>query len=150
MALPTPPGFEGIVPYTCCANAADAIAFYKEAFGATEDFRIAAGDTIAHAELSLFGTKLMMSDPNHDYGAYAPSEIGGTPVTLHIYVDDVDAVLAQAVKAGGTLAQPAEDMFYGDRSGMIVCPAGHRWSLATHIEDVSPEELQKRSKEIFG
>jgi len=150
MALPTPPGFEGIVPYICCANAADAIAFYEKAFGATEDFRIPAGDTIGHAELTLFGAKLMMSDPHHDFGAYAPTEIGGSPVTLHIYVDDVDAVLAKAVKAGGKLDRPAEDMFYGDRSGMIICPFGHRWSFATHIEDVPPEELAKRAKEMFG
>jgi PhnB protein len=150
MALPPPKGFEGIVPYICVAPAVDAIAFYEKAFGAIEDFRIAMGDGIGHAELTIYGAKLMLSDPHHDYGAYSAKEIGGTPVTLHLYVDDADAALAKAVAAGATLERPAEDMFYGDRSGMIVCPFGHRWSFATHVEDVAPDELQRRVKEMFG
>jgi PhnB protein len=149
-ALPVPPGFEGITPYICVSNASEAIEFYRKAFGATEDFRIGHAGSVGHAELTIHGAKLMMSDPHPEFGAVSPQDIGGTPVALHLYVDDVDAVIEQAVAAGAKLERSPEDMFYGDRAGMVVCPYGHRWSIATHIEDVAPDELRRRAKELFG
>ncbi|MGY9056898.1 MAG: VOC family protein [Alphaproteobacteria bacterium] len=150
MTAPIPAGFEGITPYICVSNAAEAIAFYQKAFGATEDFRIDAGGMIGHAELTIYGAKLMMSDPFAEMGVQDPKQLGGSPVMLHIYVEDVDAALMKAANAGATLERPAQDQFYGDRSGMVICPYGHRWSFATHKEDLSPEELQRRAKEMFG
>lgn len=151
MALPPPKGFEGFVPYLCVSPAAEAIAFYGKAFGASEDFRIVApGDRIGHAELTIHGAKIMLSDPWPDMGVHDPKHYGGNPVALHLYVDDVDAVVEQAVAAGCTLAKPVKDEFYGDRSGMVTCPYGHRWSFATHLEDVPPDELARRAKEMFG
>ena len=150
MAANTPPGFEGFTPYLAITNAAEAIEFYKTAFGATEDMRIDAGGMIGHAEMTVFGGKIMLSEASPEHGAYSPKDIGATPVFLHMYVDDVDAVIEAACKAGATLDRPAQDQFYGDRSGMITCPFGHRWSFATHKEDLSAEEIQQRAKELFG
>ena len=150
MAAKTPPGFEGFTPYLAITNAADAIEFYKKAFDATEDMRIGAGGMIGHAEMTIFGGKIMLSEASPEHCAYSPKDIGATPVFLHIYVDDVDAVIAKACKEGAILDRPAQDQFYGDRSGMITDPFGHRWSFATHKEDVSTEEVQRRAKELFG
>lgn len=150
MAANTPPGFEGFTPYLAITDAAEAIEFYKQAFDATEDLRIGAGGVVAHAELSIFGGKIMVSEASPEHGAYSPKDIGATPVFLHIYVDDVDAVIEKACKAGAILDRPAQDQFYGDRSGMITCPYGHRWSFATHKETLSADEIQRRAKELFG
>jgi PhnB protein len=151
MALPPPKGFEGVVPYICVSPAADANSFYGKAFGATEDFRIAApGGTVAHAEVTIYGAKVMLSDPWPDMGVHDARHYGGSPVKLHLYVDDVDTVLARAVDAGCNLDRPAEDQFYGDRSGQVTCPFGHGWSFATHLEDIAPDELARRAKELFG
>ena len=150
MAANTPPGFEGFTPYLAITNAAEAIEFYKTAFGATEDMRIDAGGMIGHVEMTVFGGKIMLSEASPEHGAYSPKDIGATPVFLHMYVDDVDAVIEAACKAGATLDRPAQDQFFGDRSGMVTCPFGHRWSFATHKEDLSAEEIQQRAKELFG
>ena len=150
MAANTPPGFEGVTPYLAITDADEAIAFYKRAFGATEDMRIGAGGMVAHAELTVFGGKVMVSEASPDHGAYSPKDIGATPVFLHLYVEDVDAVIEKACQEGAILDRPAQDQFYGDRSGMITDPYGHRWSFATHKEDLTPEEIQRRAKELFG
>jgi len=151
MALAPPKGFEGFVPYLCVSPAAEAISFYQRAFGAGEDFRIAApGDQVGHAELTIHGAKIMLSDAWPDMGVHDPKHFGGNLVALHLYVDDVDAVVEKAVAAGCALSKPVQDEFYGDRSGMVTCPFGHRWSFATHIEDVPPDALARRAKEMFG
>ncbi len=150
MAAKIPAGFEGITPYIAVNNAAEAIEFYRQAFGAVEDMRIDAGGVVGHAELTVFGAKLMLSEASPEHGAYSPKDIGGTPVFLHLYVDDVDGVIDRACKAGATLDRVPQDQFYGDRSGMVTCPFGHRWSFATHKEDLSAEELQRRARELFG
>ena len=151
MALPPPPGFEGIVPYLCISPATEAIDFYVKAFDAAEDFRIdAPGGKIGHAELTIYGAKIMLSDPWDECVVHDPKDFGGSPVTFHLYVDDVDAVLQKAAAAGCTLQRPAQHQFYGDRSGQVICPYGHCWCFATHMEDVAPEELTRRAKELFG
>ena len=142
-------GYPVVTPYICVNGAADAIEFYKEMFGATERMRMAEPDgKIGHAELQIGDSVVMLSDEFEQLGVSSPTTIGGTPVTLNVYVPDVDAVVAKAVAAGSTLARPIEDQFYGDRSGQIVDPWGHRWSVATHVEDVSPEEMERRAAEM--
>ncbi len=150
MAANTPPGFEGVTPYLAITNAAEAIEFYKQAFGATEDMRIDAGGMVGHAELTVFGGKVMVSEASPDHGTYSPKDIGATPVFLHLYVDDVDAVIEKACAEGAILDRLAQDQFYGERSGKITDPFGHRWSFATRKEDLTPEEIQRRAKELFG
>lgn len=151
MALPPPKGFESFVPYLCVSPAAEAIAFYEKAFGAREDFRIPGPEgKVGHAELTVLGAKIMLADPWPDAGMYNPGHHGGTSTTLHLYVDDVDGVVASAVAAGCRLERPVQDQFYGDRSGLVTCPFGHRWSFATHLEDVPPDELMRRAKELLG
>ena len=150
MTAPIPEGFAGITPYLAVNNAADAIAFYQKAFDAVEDFRIDAGGMIGHDEMTLYGAKLMLAEASPAYGSHSPKDLGGASVFLHIYVEDVDSVVQRAADAGCTLERPVQDQFYGDRSGMVICPFGHRWSFATHKEDLSVEELQRRAKEMFG
>ncbi len=132
--------------YLCVRGAERAIAFYKAAFGAEEIFRLVdPGDgRIGHAELSLGGARLMLADEYPDFGALSPESIGGTPVKLHLYVDDVDAVFARAMAEGATALRPPKDEFYGDRSGLLSDPFGHAWFLATAGEPVAPEEMQAR------
>ncbi len=143
---PIPPGYEGLTPYLYVHDAAAAIRFYKEAFGAKETFRMEGpGGKIGHAEVQIRGAHLMLADEAPSMGAASPKTIGGTPMCLLLYVEDVDRVVAQAVKAGATISRPVEDKFYGDRSGMIFDPFGHSWAIATHKEDVSPEEMDRRA-----
>jgi PhnB protein len=142
-------GYPVVTPYLCVNGAADAIEFYKQMFGASERMRMAEPDgKIGHAELQIGDSVVMLSDEFEQMGVSSPTTIGGTPVTLSVYVPDVDAVVAKAVAAGSTLVRPIEDQFYGDRSGQIVDPWGHRWSVATHVEDVSPEEMERRAAEM--
>lgn len=142
---PVPDAYRGVTPYLVVDGAARAIAFYKAAFGANEQLRLDGPDgRIGHAELRLAGGVLMLSDAFPEMNARDPKAFGGTPVHLLIYVDDADAVVARAVAAGATLARPVADQFYGDRSGMILDPFGHSWTVATHKEDVSPDELRRR------
>jgi PhnB protein len=135
-----------LAPYIVVKGAARAIEFYRTAFGATEVFRLRdpGSDRLGHAELDLLGSRLMLADEYPDFGALGPVSIGGSPVTLHLYVEDVDAVVARAVDAGATVLRPLKDEFYGDRTAMLADPFGHRWHVATRREDVSPEEMQKR------
>jgi PhnB protein len=145
---PIPDGYPQITPYLCVDGASAAIEFYSEVFGATERMRIDDPDgRIGHAELQLGDSVLMLADEYPDLGIRGPKTIGGTPVTLSVYVEDVDSVVDRAVKAGAKMLRPVEEKFYGDRAGQFEDPFGHRWSVATHVEDMSPEEMAKRAAE---
>jgi PhnB protein len=147
-----PDGYHTLSAHIVVKGAARAIRFYAEAFGATELFRLTAPDgaTIGHAELEIGDSRLMLADEYPDFGALSPTSIGGSPVTLHLYVADVDTVVARAVKAGASLLRPVEDQFYGDRSGMLTDPFGHKWNVATTKEVVAPEEMQRRWTKAMG
>ncbi|MDC8756849.1 VOC family protein [Janthinobacterium fluminis] len=134
-----------LTPYLIIADAAKAMAFYQRVFGATELFRLAdAAGKIGHAEMRIGEATLMLADEYPDFGALGPARVGGTPVTLHLYVADVDATVGLALDAQATLLRPVKDEFFGDRTATIVDPFGHRWHLATRVETVSPEEMQRR------
>ena len=140
-----------LTPYIVVKDAKGAIAFYKKVFDAQEEYRLDNPDgTVGHAELSFGRGRLMLADEHPAFGALAPPSIGGTPVKLHLYVADVDTTMANAEKAGATILRPAQDQFYGDRSGMIVDPFGHQWFLGTRKETVSPDEMRKRYAQSFG
>jgi PhnB protein len=146
-----PDGYPTITPYLIVRGAAAAIDFYRTAFGATERLRMdAPGGTIGHAELLVGGSLIMLADEMPEMGWSSPPAIGGTPVSLHLYVEDVDAVVERALAAGAALSRPVADQFYGDRLGTVVDPFGHVWSIASHIEDVPPEEMRRRAEALFG
>jgi PhnB protein len=135
-----------ITPYLSIKGAADAIEFYKRAFGAKEVMRLSQPDgRVGHAELQLGDSRIMLADEFPDMDFRSPQSIGGTPVTIHMYVEDVDAVVKQAVAAGAKLVRPVKDQFYGDRSGSLTDPYGHVWHVSTHKEDLSDEEIRKRA-----
>jgi PhnB protein len=143
---PTPEGYHSVTPYLFIKGAAGAIEFYKNVFGATEVMRMPGPNgQIMHAELKIGDSKIMLSDENPQMGALSPQTIGGTASGLNVYIADVDVVVQKAVDAGAKLVRPVKDQFYGDRSGSIIDPFGHMWSVATHVEDVSPEEMSKRA-----
>ena len=145
-----PEGYHSITPYLAIAGAADAIAFYQKAFGATEVMRMAApGGKVGHAEVEIGGSRIMVADEHPDMGFLSPKTIGGSPVGLHLYVEDVDAVTRQAVAAGAKELRPVKNQFYGDRTGTIEDPFGHVWHIATHKEDLSPDELKRRADEAM-
>jgi PhnB protein len=145
-----PEGYHSVTPYLVLDGAAEAIRFYEKAFGATEVLRMPMGDRIAHAEVKIGNSHVMLSDEWPDMGYLAPSNRGGTTASLMVYVPDVDAAFAQALEAGGQEERPPEDQFWGDRMGTLLDPFGHRWTLATHIEDVSEDEMQRRMAAAFG
>lgn len=140
-----PAGYHTVTPHLVAQDAAAALAFYVRAFGAVERYRLVEpSGKIGHAELSIGDAVVMVCDEYPDFGAVSPAAYGGSPVKLLVYVDDCDAVVARAVEAGATLLRPVKDQFHGDRSGMVVDPAGFTWTIATRREDVSPEEMQRR------
>lgn len=140
---PVPEGYRGPVPYLVVSDGAAAIEFYKKAFGATERYRMPGpGGEIMHAEIDIAGGRLMLSAELQ--GARSPKSLGGTPVSLFLYVRDVDAAFAKATAAGATVKAPLTDMFWGDRWGLLTDPFGHEWQLATHVEDVAPDEIERR------
>ena len=145
-----PDGYEGITPYLICKNAEAAIEFYKKAFGAVELFRIGGPGMIGHAEMKIGNAIFMLADEFPDLGALSPETIGGSAVSLYLYVDDVDSFTEKAVAAGLEVLKPVTDQFYGDRSGAFKDPFGHIWGLATHKEDLTPEELDARAKAAHG
>ena len=146
-----PAGYEGVTPYLICKNAEAAIEFYKRAFGAEELFRIGSPGMVGHAELKIAGPAIiMLADEAPDFGALSPETVGGSPVSMLIYVEDVDGFTEKAVAEGLTVMRPVQNQFYGDRSGQFKDPFGHVWSFATHIEDVSPEEMNTRASAMFG
>ncbi len=144
-ARPIPEGYHTITPYLIINGAADAIEFYKKAFGATELFRMGGpGGKVMHAEMKIGDSPLMLADEFPEMGYRSPKSLGGTPVSLMLYVEDVDALAAQATAAGAKVMRPVQDQFYGDRSGTFVDPFGHVWTISTHKEDVPMEEMKRR------
>ena len=147
----TPDGYHTATPYLIVKEAAKAIDFYKRAFGATESMRMPGpGGKIMHAEIKIGDSPIMMADECPPMNAFSPQSIGGSPIFLMLYVEDVDKVTSQAIAAGATVEQAVKNQFYGDRSGTVVDPFGHRWTIATHIEDVSPEEMKRRMSAMKG
>jgi PhnB protein len=147
MAKPIPDDYPRVTPYLVVDGAADAIEFYKSILGATERMRMPGPDgRIGHAELQIGDSMIMLADENPDMGVRGPTSIGGTPVTLHVYIEDVDSVFERAIAAGATEQRAVEDRFYGDRSGQFEDPWGHRWDVSTHVEDVPPDEMARRAE----
>ena len=148
---PIPDDYPRVTPYLCVDGAAAAIDFMVEVFDATERMRIAApGGLIGHAEVAIGDSIIMVSDEYPEMDVIGPKKIGGTAVTVMVYVEDADATFAKAVAAGATAERPVETHFYGDRGGQFIDPFGHRWNVSTHVEDVAPDELARRSAEMFG
>jgi len=140
-----PEGYHNVTPYLYVRSAASAIDFYKSAFGATEIMRMPASNgKIMHAELRIGDSIVMLADENPQTGVMSPQTIGGFSMGLLLYLENVDAVIQKAVESGAKLLRPIKDQFYGDRSGSVLDPFGHMWTVATHVEDVSPEEMRKR------
>jgi len=148
---PVPDGFHTATPYLIVKGAGKAIDFYKQAFGAEELFRLEMpGGMIGHAEIKIGNSPIMMGDECVEMGYKSPEAIGGTPVSLMLYVENVDAVFQRAVAAGAKVKEAVQDKFYGDRAGTVVDPFGHQWHIATHIEDVSHDEVMQRAMKLFG
>lgn len=141
---PIPEGMHTVTPHLICAGAAQALEFYKKAFGAVELSRMLGSDgKIMHASMRIGDSIIMLNDEMPDWGTFGPKHLKGSPVTIHLYVEDADASFAQAVSAGAKVTMPLDDMFWGDRYGKLEDPFGHQWSVGTHMRDVSPEEMQK-------
>lgn len=152
MVNPIPDNYPRVIPYLHVDGASDAIDFYTRVLGATERGRMP-GDgpgKVGHAELEIGGSVIMLADEVPDMDVRGPRNVGGTPVTVCVYVEDVDAVVDRATAAGAKLLRPVEDQFYGDRSGTFEDPFGHQWNIMTHVEDVSPEEMQRRIAAMGG
>jgi PhnB protein len=148
---PIPEGYHAVTPYLVVKGAAKAIDFYKNVFGAREKFRMdGPGGTIAHAEIEIGDSVVMLADENPQHGALSPATVGGTPVSIMLYVDDVDRVAEKLTQAGAKVRRPVQDMFYGDRAGGFEDPFGHQWHVSTHIEDVTPEEIEQRMAKMKG
>jgi PhnB protein len=148
---PIPEGYPRVIPYLVVDDGAKAIEFYTQVLGATERMRMPApGGKIGHAELQFGDSVVMLADAFPDMGYQSPKKIGGTPVTISLYVEDVDKTFAAALQAGATSLREVENAFYGDRTGQFEDPFGHRWNVATHVEDVPPDEMAKRAQEMMA
>jgi PhnB protein len=146
-----PDGYHAVTPYLIVRGGAAAIDFYRAALGAEELFRIdMGGGKLGHAEIRIGDSVVMLADEHPEMGCKAPSAYGGTPVSLTLYVEDVDARVRRAVEAGAKLLRPVQDQFYGDRSGTVLDPFGHVWTIATHKEDLSPDEIARRAEALHG
>ena len=146
---PIPKGMHTVTPHLICAGAADAIEFYRKAFGAVELSRMPGSDgKLMHASVRIGDSIIMLNEENADWGAFGPKHLKGSPVTIHLYVENVDAVFEQAVRAGAKVTMPLDEMFWGDRYGKLEDPFGHQWSIGTHVRDVSPEEMQKAMEQM--
>jgi PhnB protein len=151
MAKPIPDGYPRVTPYLYVDGASAAIDFYVSVLGAEERMRMPApDDKVGHAELQIGDSVIMLADEFPDMGVRGPKTVGGTPMSLHVYVEDADGVFERALGAGAKELQPVTDQFYGDRSGQFEDPFGHRWNVATHVEDVPPDELEKRAAEAMA
>lgn len=148
---PIPEGFHAITPYLVVQGVSEAIEYYKRAFGAVERYRMASpdGKTIYHAEISVGDSIIMLGDECPEMDSKSPAALQGTPVSIHLYVEDVDTVFDRAVREGGKVTMPLENTFWGDRFGTLTDPFGHHWSIASHIEDLPPEEIARRGAEKF-
>lgn len=145
-----PDGYHSVTPYLSIKGAAEAIDFYKRAFSATELFRLVApSGEIGHAEIKIGDSPIMLADPCEEGAFRNPQSLGGSSVGLHVYVEDVDALFVQAVDAGAKAVRPVQDQFYGDRTGTLEDPFGHVWFLATHKEELTPEEINRRAEALF-
>ncbi len=150
-AKPIPDGYPQVIPYLYVDGASAAITFYGTVFGATERMRLAGPDgRIGHADIQIGDSVIMLADEHPDMGVRGPKSIGGSPVLVSVYVKDVDQAFDRAMKAGAKSLRAVQDQFYGDRSGQFEDPFGHRWSVSTHIEDVSPDEMKKRAAKMMG
>lgn len=150
-AKPIPEGYHTVTPYLIVRGASDAIDFYKKAFGATELFRFPSPDgKIGHAEIMIGDSPVMLADEYPEMGYKGPESLSGSPVSILVYVEDVDKIFNQAVTAGATVKERLQDKFYGDRTGTVTDPFGHIWHIATHKEDVSMEEMNRRAKAEHG
>ncbi len=148
---PVAEGFHTATPYLIVSNAANAIEFYTGVFGAAELARLTAPNgKVGHAEIQIGDSRIMLADECAEWDARSPQTVGGSPVFIMLYLEDVDAVVSRAVAAGAKLFKPVADQFYGDRSGTITDPFGHKWTIATHVEDVPPDEMKRRAAELFG
>ncbi|NUJ80661.1 VOC family protein [Methylocystis sp. FS] len=146
-----PSCMRSITPHLICAGAADAIEFYKKAFGAEEMMRLPGPNgRLMHGSVRIGDSMVMLVDEVPEWGTLGPKALKGSPVTIHLMVDDVDAVFAQAVAAGATVKMPVADMFWGDRYGLVVDPFGHVWSIATHMRDLTPEEILEAGREAMA
>jgi PhnB protein len=151
MPQPVPEGYHTITPYLAVENATEAIDFYQRAFGAQERVRMDGPQgSIMHAELQIGDSMIMLSDPFPQASTKTPKELGGTTISIFAYVEDIDSVYKQAIDAGASSLMEPDDMFWGDRFGSVQDPFGHSWTIATHVEDVSPEEMEKRSEEFMS
>jgi PhnB protein len=140
-----------VIPYLCVDDCAAAIDFYTAAFGAKETMRLAdPAGKIGHAEIQIGDSTIMMSDEYPEWGSLSPKTLGGVTSALHVSVDNADEAVERAAAAGATILQPVQDQFYGERSGQVRDPFGHKWGIAQHLEDVSPDEMQRRATEAFG
>jgi PhnB protein len=147
---PIPEGYPQVTPYLYIDGASDAIAFYSAVFGARERMRMAGPDgKVGHAEIEIGDSLVMLADEHLDMGIRGPKSIGGTPISLSVYVEDVDDVFERALSKGATAVRPIENRFYGDRTGLFEDPFGHHWSISTHVEDVPPDEMEKRAAEVM-
>lgn len=141
---PVPEGFHTVTPHLVCAGAAEAIEFYKKAFGAVEVTRLPGPDgKIMHAQLRIGDSPVMLAEEMPSCGSFAPTSLKGTPVTLHLYVNDADAFVARAALAGAKVVMAVSDMFWGDRYGVVQDPFGHQWAVATHVREVTPQEMRE-------
>jgi PhnB protein len=148
-AQPIPAGYHTVTPYLVCRGAAGAIEFYKRAFGAKEKVRMPGpGGTVAHAEIQIGDSRVMLGEETPEMGAKSPEMLGGSPVGVFLYVKNVDAFTNKAIGAGATVLMPVQDMFWGDRYGKLEDPFGHHWSVATHLREVSTEEMQQAMKNM--
>jgi PhnB protein len=148
---PVPDGKRSITPHLVCAGAADAIEFYKKAFGASEMFRLPNPQgKLMHACIQIGDSAVFLVDEMPDWGSFGPKSLKGSPVTIHLYVEDADATFERAVGAGAKIKMPIEDAFWGDRYGVLEDPFGHQWSVATHVRDMTPEEIQQAAQKAFG
>jgi PhnB protein len=148
---PIPDGYSAVTPYLTVKGAAAAIDFYRKAFGAEESFRMNSPDgKVMHAEIRIGGSVVMLHDEMPEWKALSPQTIGDSPCTIMLYVPDVDAVVKRAVESGATSTMEVADQFYGDRSGAVKDPFGHKWHIATHVEDVPPDEIERRAAKMFS
>ena len=143
---PIPDGHEAVVPYLICKNAEAAIDFYKRAFGAEEMIKMDQSGKVGHCEMKIGNAGFMLADEFPELGALSPETIGGTPVSLYVYVENIDSFADKAIGEGLKVIKPVADQFYGDRSGYFEDPFGHKWGFATHVEDLTPEEMDERAK----
>ena len=146
---PIPEGMHTITPHLVCAGAAEAIEFYRKAFGAVELSRVLGSDgKLMHASIRIGDSVIMLNDEFPEWGSFGPKSLKGSPVIIHLYVENADATFEQAVRAGAKITMPLDDMFWGDRYGKLEDPFGHQWSVGTHVRDVTPEEMQKAMEQM--